>query len=55
MSRGGIHTFVLVISYLDEALTPRHVIINLFEVHETSGSAMALYLQSLLEKNGLIH
>jgi hypothetical protein len=55
MFRGGIDTFVLVINYLDEAWTPRHVIVNLFEVHETSDNAMALQFQSLLEKIGLIH
>jgi hypothetical protein len=42
MSRGGIDTFVLVINYLNEAWTPRHAIVGLFEMHETSGSVMAL-------------
>jgi hypothetical protein len=41
MSTTGINTFALVINYLDEAWTPRHVIVGLFKVHETSGSAMA--------------
>jgi hypothetical protein len=35
MFRSGIDTFALVISYLDEAWTPRHVIVSLFKVHET--------------------
>jgi hypothetical protein len=56
MPKGGIDTFALVIDYLDEAWTPRHVIINLFEVYETiSGSAIILMFQSFLEKIGLIH
>ncbi len=42
MSRGGAYTFALVINYLDEAWTPRHAIIGLFEVHETSSGAMVL-------------
>jgi hypothetical protein len=33
--------------------TPRYVIVGLFEVHETSASAMAL--QSIVEKFGPIH
>ncbi len=42
MFRGGVNTFALVINYLDEDLTLRHATIGLFEVHETSGGAMAL-------------
>jgi hypothetical protein len=56
MFRGGVNTFALVINYLDEAWTPRHATDNLFEVHETtSGNAMTLQFQSLLENFGLIH
>jgi hypothetical protein len=46
MFRGGVHvdTFVSVINYLNDVWTPRHATIGLFEVHETSGSAMALQL-----------
>jgi hypothetical protein len=42
MSRDGLDTFASVVNYLDEAWTPRHATIGLFEVHETSGGAMAL-------------
>jgi len=44
MSRSGVHvnTFVLVINYLNEFWTTRHVIVGLFKVHETSSSAMVL-------------
>jgi hypothetical protein len=38
----------LVIHYLDEAWTPKHVIVGLFEVHETNGDAMTLQFQFLL-------
>jgi hypothetical protein len=41
MSAIGINTFALVINYLDEAWTSRHVIVGLFKVHEASGSALA--------------
>jgi len=44
MSRGGTHvnTFVSVINYLNDVWTPRHAIVGLFGVHETSGCVMAL-------------
>jgi hypothetical protein len=45
----------MVITYLEKTLTHGHVIVGLFEVHETTSSAMALQLQDLLEKCGLIH
>jgi len=44
MSKGGVDTFVLVINYLNEAWTPRHVIVGLFEVHEITRNAMVLQL-----------
>jgi len=55
MFKSGIDTFILMINYLDETWTLRLAIIVLFEVHETSSNAMALQLQSLLDKFGLIH
>jgi len=42
MSRGGVNTFVLIINYLDEGWTPRHVTMKLFEVHEITSNAMIL-------------
>ncbi len=42
MSRGGIDTFALVINYLDEGQTPWHVIVELIEMDEMVGNAMAL-------------
>jgi hypothetical protein len=47
--------FALVIIYLDETWTPRHATVGLFEVHKTTSTIVALQLQTLLEKNGLIH
>jgi hypothetical protein len=44
MSRGGINTFALVINYLNETWTLKHVIVKLFEMHETNASGMALQL-----------
>jgi hypothetical protein len=55
MSKGGIGTFALVINYLDEVWTPMHVVIGVFEVHETIGNSMTFQLQALLENFGLIH
>jgi uncharacterized membrane protein (DUF441 family) len=46
---------VLVINYLDEGWTPRHVILRLFEMHKTTSSTMALQLQTLLEIFELTH
>jgi hypothetical protein len=42
MLKGGVHTFALVMSYLNDTLTPRHATIGLFDVHEITGSAMVL-------------
>ncbi len=55
MSHGGVDTFVLVINFLNETWVLMHVIVGLFEVHETCGQSMAIQLQSLLEKYGLLH
>jgi hypothetical protein len=43
MSYGSVNTFVLVIIFLNEAWVSMHVIMVLFEVHET------------LKKHGLLH
>jgi hypothetical protein len=37
------------INYLDESWKTQYVIIRLFEVQKTSGNAMVLQLQGLLE------
>jgi len=51
MFRGGVDTFVLVINYLDETWTPKHVIVGLFKVHETSGKCHGFTTPIFKEKN----
>ncbi len=55
MSKSSVDTFALVINYLNECWMPQHVIIGLFEVHETTRLSMAGQLRSLLEKHDLMH
>jgi hypothetical protein len=40
---------------LDEAWTPMHVFMGLFEVHKTIGNVIVLQLLILLKKFGLIY
>jgi len=42
MSKSEVDTFALVMNYLNDIWTPKHATIGLFEVHETTGSAMTL-------------
>jgi hypothetical protein len=55
MSIGGVNIFVLVINYLDESWIQWHATIRLFEIQKTNGNAMALQLQGLIKKIGLIY
>jgi len=55
MSRGGMDTFALAISYLNESWMPQHFTIGLFEVHKTIGLSMVNQLRSLFEKYDLMH
>ncbi len=55
MSHGGVDTFALVTNFLNEVSVPMHVTMELFEVHETFEQSMAIQLQTLLEKYGLLH
>jgi len=55
MSRDGVDTFALVTKFLNEVSVPMHVTMELFEVHETFKQSMAIQLQTLLEKYGLLH
>ncbi len=48
-------TFALVINCLNDSWSPMHVIIGLFEVHETIGLFMVGQLHTLLEKFDLMH
>ncbi len=40
-SKGGMDTFAFVINYLNELWTPMHVIVGLFEMHDTTWISMA--------------
>ncbi len=44
MSRGSVDTFALVINFLNETWVLMHVIMGLFEVHETFRQSMAIQL-----------
>ncbi len=55
MSHGNVNTLALVMNFLNEVWVSMHVIMGLFEVHETSRQSMAIQLKSLLEKHGLLH
>jgi hypothetical protein len=40
MSKGGVNTFALVINYANESWTLIHVIVDLFEMLDTTGLSM---------------
>jgi hypothetical protein len=40
--------FTLVVNYINKRWEPCHVIMTIFEVHETLGVAMAIQLKDLL-------
>jgi hypothetical protein len=44
MSRKGFDTFALVVNYIDEKWKIRHIIINIFQVHDTSKDNKVLQL-----------
>jgi hypothetical protein len=44
MFRDSVNTFALVINFLNEVWVSIHVIMGLFEVHETSRQSMAIQL-----------
>jgi hypothetical protein len=48
MSRGTFDTFALVVNYINKKWECCHVIVGIFEVHETSGVAMAIQFKDLL-------
>jgi hypothetical protein len=50
-----VDTFALVINFLNEYWNLIHVIVGLFEVDETIGKSMVVWLKSLLSKFGLMH
>jgi hypothetical protein len=48
MSREGFDTFALVVNYINSKWEPCHIMVGIFEVHETSIFAMVLQLKILL-------
>ncbi len=55
MFRGGVDTFALVINFLNDNWVPMHIIVGLFEMNETTRQSMAIQLQILLDRFGLLH
>ncbi len=53
MSKGVHDVFVVVVNFLFTAWKPKHIMIGLFEVSDTSGVAMAMTLKLILHKFGL--
>ncbi len=52
MSRGGHDTFVMVVSFINNLWEPTHVIVGIFEVHNTIVVAMANQVMVLLNSFG---
>jgi hypothetical protein len=50
MSKGTHDIFVVVVNFIFNDWEPKHVIVVLFEVRNTSDMAMVLKLQKLLNK-----
>jgi hypothetical protein len=50
MSRVGFDTFTLVVNFINDCWEPRHVIVGLFEAHDTSGVALAKIVKPLLDE-----
>jgi len=50
MSRVGFDTFALVVNFIDDCWEPRHLTVGLFEVHDTSGVALAEIVKLLLDE-----
>jgi hypothetical protein len=54
MSRGSFDAFALVVNYINKKWEPCHVIVGIFEVHETSGVAMTIQFKDLLAQYNLL-
>jgi len=53
--KDNVDIFALVTKNLNESWTLMHVTMDLLEVNETSGWSMAIQLESLFSKFGLMH
>ncbi len=54
MSRRGVDTFVFIVHFLNGKWEPCHVTIEVFEIANTSTSAMALQVDDVLANMGLM-
>jgi hypothetical protein len=54
MFHANYNTFAMVISFIDYAWQPIHIIVGLFEVHNTLGVNMVERVKSLLGSFGLL-
>jgi len=48
MFQTSFDTFALVVNYINKKWQPCHILMGLFEVHETTRVAMAIQLKALL-------
>jgi len=53
MSKKSVHTFVLIVFFLNDKLEFYHVIIRFFETINTSKNAMAMQVNDVLTKHKL--
>jgi len=54
MFKAGMDTFVMIVHFLNAQWEPCHIIVGLFEIADTTKSAMALQVIDVLAKHGLI-
>jgi hypothetical protein len=54
MSRVKVDTFVMIVHFLNDQWEPCHITVGFFEIVDITGSAMALQVNDMLAKNGLI-
>ncbi len=55
MSWGGFDTFVLVMNYINKKWESCHVIVGIFDVHETLRATMAIQLKDFLTQYNLLN
>ncbi len=55
MSQKGFDMFVLIVNYINKKWEPCHVIMGIFEVHETSGTPMVVHFKDLLAQYNLLN
>ncbi len=55
MSHGAHDTFAMIVSFINNLWEPTHVIVGIFEVHNTIGVAIANQVKVLLDIFGLLN